>query len=236
MSDSSLPHKTNETSESIEAFLTQANQLPQRIGSERRQEGKLIFAIDATASRQASWDRACQLQSQMFLAGSHAGNLSVQLCYYRGFQEFFASEWYDDTTAMLRNMTSVRCLGGHTQISRLLRHCRDTQRHTDVKAVVFIGDAVEENIDRLCQQAGELGLLGLPLFLFQEGRDHRVSQAFQQMATLSGGAFARFDEASAATLAGLLSAVASFACGGYDALQKLGSAAARLLIEQLPRT
>lgn len=53
--------------------------------------GRLIFAIDATASRQPSWDRACQLQGEMFLAVRDVGGLAVSLAYYRGFQEFAAT-------------------------------------------------------------------------------------------------------------------------------------------------
>ena len=40
-----------------------------------------------------------------------------------------------------------------------------------VDALVFVGDAMEENVDRLCQLAGELGLNGVPIFLFHEGGD-----------------------------------------------------------------
>ena len=98
---------------------------------------------------------------------------------------------------------------------------------------MFIGDAVEENPDSLCNLAGQCGLLQLPLFLFQEGRERQVEQTFRTMAKLSGGAYAHFDNSSAQALAGLLGAVASFATGGRAALEKRGGDSAKLLLQQL---
>ena len=98
---------------------------------------------------------------------------------------------------------------------------------------MFIGDALEENPDSLCNIAGQCGILGLPLFLFQEGHDALVRKTFQDMAKLSKGAWARFDASSATTLAELLGAVARYAAGGVSALENSGSSNARLLLEQL---
>lgn len=194
---------------------------------------RLIFAIDATASRQPTWDSACHQQQQMFLATRDSAALSVQLCYYRGFGEFFASDWLGDSTALAALMGRVHCEGGHTQIGRLLRHALAEHRRRALRAVVFIGDALEENPDTLCQLAGECGLRKLPLLLFQEGDIVPVRDTFQAMARLSGGAWARFDAASARTLAELLGAAARFASGGRRALENNPSESAKLLLQQL---
>jgi hypothetical protein len=130
-------------------------------------------------------------------------------------------------------MGRVHCEGGHTQIARLLRHARQEHGKSPLRAVVFIGDAVEENPDTLCDLAGQCGILKLPLFLFQEGPDPRVEQTLRTMAKLSAGAYARFDNASAGVLAGLLGAVASYARGGRAALEELGGDSAKLLLQQL---
>ncbi|MEZ5571883.1 MAG: hypothetical protein R3E64_07635 [Halioglobus sp.] len=123
--------------------------------------------------------------------------------------------------------------GGHTQIVKLLRHAQAEHRKAPVRALVFIGDAIEESPDDLCNLAGQCGILQLPLFLFQEGRQKQVENTFRSMAKLSGGAYARFDSNSASTLAALLSAVASFATGGRAALEKRGDDSAKLLLLQL---
>ncbi|TQV78250.1 VWA domain-containing protein [Exilibacterium tricleocarpae] len=202
----------------IQAFLQQAATMPVRHNADRA--GRLLFAIDATASRQPTWDTAKRLQSKMFQATEALGGLQTQLCYYRGLSEFHASKWLDNTDALLAAMARVSCLGGHTQIGRVLAHAQAERRRQAVNAVVFIGDAMEESADHLCQLAGELGLLGAPLFIFQEGYDPAVRSVFQQMSQLSGGAYCPFDENSADLLAELLAAVAVYAAGGYRALEQ----------------
>jgi len=179
----------------------------------------LLFALDATASREPTWDRACQIQSEMFSETVALGGLSVQLCYYRGFNEFITSPWLSDAAALLARMNAVRCLGGYTQIERVLRHARQETQRQKISATVFIGDCMEEQADRLCQLAGELGILGPPLFLFQEGDDVLAESAFRQFAQLSNGAYCHFDGTSAEQLRDLLSAVAVYAAGGQPALE-----------------
>lgn len=203
------------------------------ISTVARQRPRLIFAIDATASRQPTWDRASHLQQEMFRAGTGATNLSLQLCYYRGFHDFFASDWLGDGAALAALMARVTCEGGQTQITRLLRHALQQHRDLPLRALVFIGDAMEENPDTLGQLAGECGMRKLPLFLFQEGDQYDVRQCFQQMAKLSGGAWARFDGASARRLAELLGAVARYASGGRAALENNPTEGAKLLLQQL---
>jgi hypothetical protein len=183
--------------------------------------GRLIFALDATASRQPTWDRACHLQAEMFAAAAALGGLEVQLVYYRGFRECKASRWLSDAAALTRTMTGVSCLGGHTQIGRVLGHALKEAGKGRVNALVFVGDAMEEDIDTLCDAAGRLGLNGVPCFLFQEGQDPAARNGFRQIARLSGGAWCPFDSSSAEQLRDLLAAVAAFAAGGTSALLKL---------------
>ncbi|MEM9253929.1 MAG: VWA domain-containing protein [Pseudomonadota bacterium] len=223
------PPSRRSSSQEVAQFLRTSKAITEVVDRQPR----LLFAIDATASRQPTWDRASHLQQEMFRATSRAASLSVQLCFYRGFNDFKASRWLSDSDALARLMGKVSCEGGHTQIARLLRHAQTEHRKLPLKALVFIGDAVEENPDTLCDLAGECGIRRLPLFLFQEGSDAAVASTFQSMAKLSGGAYARFDSSSAETLAALLAAVASFATGGLKALEGRRSSTARRLLEQL---
>lgn len=222
------PSKTASSRE-VAQFLDKSRAITQFTARQPR----LLFAIDATASRQPTWDRACHLQQSMFRATAKIASLSVQLCYYRGFNEFRAGRWQNDSEALARDMGRVLCEGGHTQIARVLRHAQAEHGKSPLRAVVFIGDAMEENPDTLCDLAGKCGILRLPLFLFQEGNDKLARSTFQSMARLSGGAWARFDGASADTLAGLLGAVASYAAGGRTALEQHGGPGAKLLLQQL---
>ena len=180
--------------------------------------GRLIFAMDATASREPTWDRASHIQAEMFSETAALGGLDIQLVYYRGFGECKASPWVHTPQALLRHMTGVFCLAGQTQIAKILKHALKETERKQVAALVFVGDCVEEDIDRLGHLAGKMGLLGVPCFMFHEGHEPLARSAFQQIARLSGGAYCPFDANSAQQLRDLLSAVAVFAAGGRKAL------------------
>ncbi|HEA52066.1 hypothetical protein LCGC14_0808970 [marine sediment metagenome] len=217
MSDKELRNKSDK--QSIDQFIHQVRNMPKQGGG----PGRLIFALDATASRGATWDQACHLQSELFLATRDLGGLVIQLCYYRGFGEFKATEFVGETGQLLNLMNGVSCLGGRTQISRVLAHARKETRAKTVKAVVFIGDCCEEAVDELCHIAGELGMLRTPVFMFQEGADAHARAVFQQVSKLSGGAYAPFDRNSPQMLKDLMAAVAVYASGGAKALQDYSS-------------
>jgi hypothetical protein len=223
------PPTRRSTSTEVQKFLQQSRNIATFVTKNPR----LLFAVDATASRQPTWDHASRVQQEMFLAAGKAASLTVQLCYYRGFQQFFASPWLTDSEQLAGLMGKVRCEGGHTQIARLLRHAQKEHGKVPVRALVFIGDAIEESPDSLCNLAGQCGIRRLPLFMFQEGCDRLVEQTFRSMAKLSGGAYARFDSSSASTLAALLGAVARYATGGHAALEKTTGDSAKLLLQQL---
>ena len=214
------PSNSGEGSGDVDAFLRNLRRAAPPPSSGGR--GRLIFALDATASREPSWDRACRLQGEMFEATAALGGLDVKLVYYRGFNECQASRWMSNAADLHRVMRRVSCLGGETQIERVLAHALGETRTRRVNALVFVGDAMEENVDRLCQLAGELGLNGVPIFLFHEGHDPVAARAFQQIAKLSRGAYLRFDAGSADRLRDLLGAVAVYAAGGYRALTAYG--------------
>ena len=221
----------------IQDFLATAARIPPRTASSG---GRLMLALDATASREATWDQACHLQAQMFLETQALGGLAVQLCWYRGFREFYTTPWVNTAKALLQHMAGVRCIGGRSQIKRVLHHAiEQVKGHRGVQAVVFIGDCVEETPDILCDAAGQLGLLRTPLFIFQEGHDRATEHTFREMARLSKGAYYRFDADAVDKLRQLLAAVAVYASGGHQKLsdfaKRHGSAAVLQLTHQLER-
>ena len=205
----------------IDAFLSAVKRLTPATGTGLR--GRLIFALDATMSRQPTWDTACKLQADMFREASAIGGLDVQLVYYRGLAECGASAWVSQAERLADLMTRIDCRGGHTQIGKVLGHARKESERRKVQALVFVGDAMEEKIDDLCQAAGELGLLGVPAFMFQEGYDAIAEQAFREIARLTKGAYCRFDPGAAHQLGELLRAVAAYAAGGMKALADLSA-------------
>jgi hypothetical protein len=216
----------------VAAFLDAVRQAPPRAGPGR---GRLIFAMDATASREPTWDRAAEVQGQMFVEADRLGGLDVQLVFWRGFHECRASRWVASPKALVELMTKVTCRAGQTQLARVLRHAKAEAGKARVHALVVIGDAFEEGLDELGHLAGELGLLGTRAFLFQEGHDPTAERAFREVARLTGGAWCRFDASSPQQLRDLLAAVAAFAAGGRPALEDAARrrAAPRLLLGQM---
>ena len=205
----------------VDSFLAQAKQLGPVGGTGER--ARLVFALDATMSRQPTWDLACRVQGQMFETAASIGGLAVQLVYFRGFDECRASKWVVQPRALTDLMTRIGCRGGHTQIGRVLRHVKNEAQRSPLKAFIYVGDAMEEPVDDLCTVAGELGLLGVKAFMFHEGSDPIAARAFQEIARLTGGAYARFDAGAPQSLAGLLRAAAAYASGGAGALQRLAA-------------
>ncbi|MBQ14399.1 MAG: hypothetical protein CMQ17_08365, partial [Gammaproteobacteria bacterium] len=181
-----------------------------------------------------TWDTASRLQAEMFAGAQALGGLQVQLCYFRGFGEFYSSDWQSNPDALLNTMTGISCQAGATQLERLLRHVINENDQNKIKCVVYIGDAMEENIDVLAQLAGKLGLLSIPLFMFQERGDPIARQAYLELSRLSGGAYCQFDSNSAEQLKDLLKAVAIYAAGGLKALQDFSKSANKTvkLLEQ----
>jgi len=218
----------------VDAFLERVAAMPTvRAGSGR---GRLIFALDATASREPTWDRASRLHGEMFEATEALGGLDVKLVFYRGYDECKASRWLSRAADLHRAMRQVRCIGGETQIERVLKYAINEADSGAVSALVFVGDAMEEKVDRLVRLAGDLGLRGVPAFMFHEGSDPVVARTFKEIARLTGGAYCAFDSASAEQLKALLGAVAVFAAGGRKALEDYGrktGGAALLLTRQL---
>ena len=131
--------------------------------------GRLIFGLDATASRNRTWDMATTLTAGMFRENQRdIGGLDLQLIYYRGDRECRASGWMSDADRLVKMMTKIDCEAGETQIERILAHAIKETVQLQVNALVFIGDAIEEDPDILACRARELGRLGAPVFMFQE--------------------------------------------------------------------
>ncbi|MGB3225536.1 MAG: hypothetical protein WBB23_22295 [Desulforhopalus sp.] len=217
------------SSSEIAAFLKAAGE------AAVSQSGRLIFSLDATMSRQPTWDQAVTIQASMFDAVGKAGGLSVQLVFFRGIEECRASKWVINAAALRDLMLGIQCLSGQTQIAKILDHAYRETTKAKVSALVFIGDAIEEDINLLCKKAGELGLKGVRCFFFQDGHDVEVENGFREMARLTGGASFRLGPDSAKELTELLGAVAVYARGGLKALSNSGRREARLLLDQMTK-
>ncbi len=217
----------------IAAFIERAKAVDVRSEVKR---GRLIFALDATLSRQPTWDLAQSLQGKMFETTASLGGLDVQLVYFRGFMECRASSFIANGEGLADLMSRISVRGGETQIGKVLQHVRREAQGSAAGALIFVGDAMEENADKLSVLAGEIAVLGVKAFMFQEGADATAAAAFKEIARLTGGAYAAFDVNAPKRLSDLLAAAAAYAAGGRLALEKHvsnGGEAARLLLTQM---
>lgn len=229
-SKSDLSARSQSSRSEISEFLQQAKEFTPVSSAAR---GRLIFALDATMSRQPTWDMACALQGEMFSAAESVGNLSVQLVYFRGHAESRASRWVNNAESLRGLMGKIDCQGGLTQIASVLLHAKRETEKKPLAALVYVGDSMEENVDKLCSLAGELGLRGVRAFMFHDGREKQAETAFREIARLTGGAYLPFDGNSATDLKALLAAVATYAAGGRKALEAAGTATARALLADM---
>ncbi len=222
------------THTTVDQFLIDASRT--RLPSDRSTH-RLLFAIDATASRQPTWDLACELHAELFAEAARVGNIAIQLCYYRGLNEFVASGWATTSPALHDQMIGVTCRGGRTQLLKVLEHAQNEASRHPARALVFIGDCFEEDEVDALRLAGQLAIRALPVFIFQEGTDRNASRVFTSIARLTGGAHVPFDGRSPDELRRLLGAVAQFATGGRAALEvyarRLGGPQGRALLRQV---
>jgi hypothetical protein len=173
---------------------------------------KLVFSVDCTASRAATWTAAQKLQSKMLR--DHAGDLMLKLVFFRG-DELRESAWTSDANRLATSMSKLECITGITQIARILRLAiREHETAGPIQALIFIGDACEEFEDELAGLASELGRHRLPAFVFQEGGDPVAERVLKLIAERSGGKYFRFNSKDVAGLAKQLGAVATFAVTG----------------------
>jgi hypothetical protein len=183
------------------------------------QRGRLVFGVDATASRAPTWAVARDLQAQMFREAAPIGQLEMQLLFYGG-GRCRASKWTSSGEQLAAWMNRIECVGGETQIESVLRHVLREHEKAPVQALTFIGDATEEEGDPLCSLAGQLGVAGVPCFMFLEGNNPVAARLFRMIALRSGGAFYPFNTTSKQAierLAEQLNTVARLAVG--DQLQ-----------------
>ena len=151
----------------IDAFLAESK----RIAPAASARGRLIFALDATMSRQPTWDLACELQCEHVRRRGGGRRAFGAARLFSRLGESRASPFVANARALRDLMVKIDCRGGHTQIGKVLAHVRREAEKRPIAALAYVGDAMEESADHLCQLAGEIGLLGVRAFMFHEGKD-----------------------------------------------------------------
>jgi hypothetical protein len=192
---------------------------------------RLVFAIDATASRQPAWEAARTTTDALFQA--LPGQLDVALAVHGGSRVKLFTEFVSEPAALRDQASSVRCEAGMTRLVEIMERCRDA---SDVKVLVYIGDVFEEGLEEAEQAATALRLRGTRVIVLHDRAQalqlDASAEAFQRIAQFTQGAVLPFDPSAVTALRALLEAVATLAVGGIKLLQERRSAlpAASLLL------
>ena len=182
--------------------------------------GRLAFIVDATGSRGPTWDIAVRVQAGMFREAAPIGKLDVQLVFFGG-NKCRKTQWVSSGEQLAQSMGKIQCEGGLTQIAPALQHVLAEHAKAPIRAVTYIGDCCEEEIDLLAGLADECGSQGIPIFVFQEGRDSKVRKVFRLLALRSGGQYFEFNPETPHAvdlLSEQLNAVAKLAVGDGSAI------------------
>ena len=206
--------------------LAQASAAPARLP-------RLVFALDATASRERAWAAARQVTDSLF--GAAPGGIEVALAVHGGGRMTAFGGFHRDVGALRDEAAGISCEPGPT---RMLDIVRESLRRPGVRAMVYIGDCFEEDESAALALAGSLRLRGTKLVVLQDESSGTTSalRVFRAMAGRTGGIVLPFDAGSLDPLRDALGAVASYVAGGRDMLRvrSLASPAARLLLGRDP--
>ena len=200
----------------------------------KQRRPRLVFGIDATASREPAWQAARETTNALFDA--LPGQLDVALAVHGG-SELHTFTGFTSQPGELRDTAAgIVCRAGGTRLVEVLARSRDAG---DVRVVVYIGDVFEEDADEAAAVADTLRLRGCRVVILHDrgqapAYDPSV-EVFQDIARRTGGAVLPFDARSKGKLREILEAVATLAVGGVKLLQERRKAlpGAALLLQHL---
>jgi hypothetical protein len=196
---------------------------------------RLVFAVDATASREPAWAAAKQVTDALVKA--LPGELDVALAVHGGSRVHTFTAFTDDANTLRDRAAGVTCQAG---LTRLLPILATVVKRPAVRVVVYIGDVFEESMHQGRRLADAMGTHGTKLIVLHDTSDpaaRRDAEVFWDLVKRTGGCVLPFDASAPDLLRELLSAVAVYAVGGEKLLRErrheLPGAVA--LLEQLGR-
>jgi hypothetical protein len=194
---------------------------------------RLVFGFDATASREPAWAAARQVTDALVRA--LPGELDVALAVHGGGLLHTFTEFTANPGTLRDRAAAVRCLSGRTRMLPILARAIAAP---GVRVVTYIGDVFEESPQRGRKLADEIGRRGIKLFVLHDVADwnaRRDAELFLDLARRTGGCVLPFDAAAPDRLRELLAAIAVYAVGGTQLLEKQRQTlpAAALLLRHL---
>jgi hypothetical protein len=178
---------------------------------------RLVFAVDATASREPAWAAARQVTDALFKA--LPGALDVALAVHGGSRVHTFTPFTNDANTLRDRAAGVTCHAGSTRLLPILAACL---RQQGVRVVVYIGDVFEESVPRGRQLTDAMNAHGAKLIVLHDMADpvaRRDAEVFWDLAKRTGGCVLPFDASAPGRLRDRWSAVAVYAVGGEKLLR-----------------
>jgi hypothetical protein len=178
---------------------------------------RLIFAVDATASREQAWAAARQVTDTLVKA--LPGELDVALAVHGGSRVHTFTAFTNNAATLRDRAAGVTCEAG---LTRLLPILSASVRRPAIRVVVYIGDVFEESLPEGRRLADAMGEQGTKLIVLHDTADpaaRRDAEMFWDLARRTGGCVLPFDASASSRLRDLLSAVAVYAVGGEKLLR-----------------
>lgn len=225
MTENNLPSKRN-------SFLAKVKQSKAVVGNKKGDAlaeqlntvavPRLLFTLDATASREGAWNVARKITHSMF--EQLPGELEVSLGWHGGGSLQEITPFSTQSRGFLDKLNSVNCSAGRTALNDLLQECTQIPR---LRALVYIGDCFEENEENAYAIAEQLRIKGIKLFIFHDRSSERygynvddAKRIFANLIDICGGCLLDFNESSANKSKELLDAIAVYAAGGTKLLEQ----------------
>jgi hypothetical protein len=210
-----LPEKSSKR-----AFLDKVGALSKtkdnsKIALALKKTPKLLFSMDATASRQPSWDVAQEITLSMF--DVMPGGLKIALAYHSGGHLKAVTDFRADAAYFKDQIAGVQCEAGLTALCEILESASEIPA---LSSLIYIGDCFEERLDTASRLAQKLKTNGVRCFMFLEGDDGEAREAFNTIAEITGGAVFPFEQQSLVRVKEKLDAIAAFSAGGMKLLKE----------------
>lgn len=189
---------------------------------------RLVFGVDATASREAMWESAQRITDRMFDA--IPGALDVALAVHGGSEVHTWTEFSADVQRFRAQAAAVRCQAGHTRLCELMQRTLDAG---GVRVMSYIGDAFEEDASEAFALADRFKLRGIKAVILADQANEPTLRVFRELAERTGGALLDFRSGKLDLMGEVLGAVAALAIGGRKLLAERRTAGARLLLSHL---
>lgn len=200
------------------------------VGAPAERRPRLVFGVDATASREPTWTSAKQITDRMFDA--IPGALDVALAVHGGSQLHTFTEFSADPQAFRAQAARVRCEAGQTQICELLHRAIEAG---GVRVVSYIGDAFEEMPEEAFALADRCKLRGIKVVILADQAGEHALQVFREIAERTGGAVLDFRSGELDLMGEVLEGVAALALGGRKLLASSAKPGAKLLLQHLAK-